>query len=561
MATYGQFVTYGPFTTAIGGGWKLYHYVAGTSTLKNVWTDRGKTTTAAQPVVADANGVMSFYADGLYRFVVYDANNVQLYEWDNVFFGSLESTNHAEGVALASASTLVLGSDGDYFHVTGTTTIAAITGTQPFVFLTFDSALTLTHSSSLVLKGGVDKATSAGETVVFVNDGSNVFRELDNNVPTKYAVNTFTAAQTFGGAVTCNASVTCNSTAFAQTPAQPTQVAIKSYVDKRVADGTALVNGALSASVSSNALTVSLLTMNGTAPSSDDTISIAFRPTSLTSSTPNVRTVTSATSVTVSAGSTLGFTASQISRLYVLALDNSGVVELGLYHPLSGTNHLPIDETLTYTSTAEGGAGGADSAHTIYSTTARTGVAVSVLGYIDIQTGGTAGNWSNAPIQVQVLTPSTPRSGHIIQRQVSSSTATAGGTTAMPFDDTIPQNTEGTQFLTCSITPKHAADLLWITHAGTYSTGGAADVTIALFQDSTANALAAVGTYRGAGDQMGTNALVYVTQAGTTSSTTFKIRAGAHGGQNVQLNGKGVGSTRVYGGVAYSALVVTEMFT
>ena len=85
-------------------------------------------------------------------------------------------------------------------------------------------------------------------------------------------------------------------------------------------------------------------------------------------------------------------------------------------------------------------------------------------------------------------------------------------------------------------------------------------MTVALFQDSTANALAAVGMYRAGGDQMGTASLIYQLQAGTTSATTFKIRAGAHGGQNVQINGKGVGSTRVYGGVAYSALAVMEIF-
>ena len=76
MATYGQFDTLGPFTAAIGGGWKLYHYVPGTTTTKNLWSDRDKQNTVAQPLVADSNGVVSFYADGLYDFVVYDSNDV-----------------------------------------------------------------------------------------------------------------------------------------------------------------------------------------------------------------------------------------------------------------------------------------------------------------------------------------------------------------------------------------------------------------------------------------------------------------------------------------------------
>ena len=98
MASFGQFDQIGPLTNAIGGGWKLYHYVVGTTTTKDLWSDRDKQTTVAQPLQADANGVVSFYGDGLYDFVVKDANGVLLYTWEKVFYGSIESTNHAEGV-------------------------------------------------------------------------------------------------------------------------------------------------------------------------------------------------------------------------------------------------------------------------------------------------------------------------------------------------------------------------------------------------------------------------------------------------------------------------------
>lgn len=559
MATYGQFVTYGPFTTAIGGGWKLYHYVAGTSTLKNVWTDRNKTTTAAQPLVADANGVVSFYADGLYRFVLKDANDVQLYEWDNVFYGSIESTNHAEGVALASASTLVLGGDGDYFHVTGTTTIAAITGTQPFVFLTFDSALTLTHSNSLVLKGGVDHPTVAGETLLFVNDGSNVFRELDNNTPTKHGAATWTGAHTFSGQATFNSAVAFSSTVTGQTPSITNQLTTKQFVEKRIADSTALVNGYISTAVASNALTVSLKVQSGSDPSSDEPVYVAFRSTTAANSSLNVRSVTAPLSVVLSAGSTMGFIAAQLSRLYVVALDNAGTVELALYHPLNGTDHKPLDETGLYSSTAEGGAGGAGSAQTLYSTTARTNVPIAVLGYIDIQTGGTAGNWSNAPIHVQVMTTSTPRSGQVIQRLLSSSSAYASGSTIIPLDDSLPQNSEGTEFMTQAITPKHAANLLFVSHVGVYSASATVHATVALFRDSTASAVAAAPLYLGAVDASSTVALIYQTQAATTTSTTFKIRGGPSSAATLGFNGRA--GARLYNGACYSALAVMEMFT
>ena len=65
-------------------GVKVYHTAAGTDTLKNVWTDEGKVTPAANPVVGDSRGMVSFYADGDYKLVIKDSADVTLYTWDNV---------------------------------------------------------------------------------------------------------------------------------------------------------------------------------------------------------------------------------------------------------------------------------------------------------------------------------------------------------------------------------------------------------------------------------------------------------------------------------------------
>jgi hypothetical protein len=178
MATVGQFVHLGPINEAVGGGWKLYHYEAGTVTLKNLWTDRAKTTTAAQPVVADSRGHMDFFGDGLYDFVLKDANDNTLDTWENVFVGDASTVLHQEGAALPSASTVALGSDGDYFHVTGTNAIAALSGTQGFVILTFDSTPSLTDSSVFQLRNRESRQARTNETVLFVNDGGGTFREV-----------------------------------------------------------------------------------------------------------------------------------------------------------------------------------------------------------------------------------------------------------------------------------------------------------------------------------------------------------------------------------------------
>lgn len=185
MATNGLFVRFGPFFSggSLATSAKIYHYVTGTTTDKDVYTDRAKTTTAAQPLVADSNGVATCYADGIYRIVVKTSDDTTLYTWDNVNITELDTVG--EGAALTSAATLTLGTDGNYFHVSGSTgPITAISGTQAVVYLTFDSTPTLTHSGNLILHDSRDFIAAAGDVLGFVNDGSGVWRECSRRLAT-----------------------------------------------------------------------------------------------------------------------------------------------------------------------------------------------------------------------------------------------------------------------------------------------------------------------------------------------------------------------------------------
>jgi hypothetical protein len=142
----------------------------------------------------------------------------------------------------------------------------------------------------------------------------------------------------------------------------------------------------ITATVSANALTV---TLNPT--------TLDFRSATLTSGAVVSRLVSSAISVTVSSGSTLGTVSAVQSRIVVLALDNAGTVELAVVN-IAGGNDLT--ETGVISTTAEGGAGAADSATVIYSNVARTSVAYRVVGYIE-STQATAGTWATAPSTIQ----------------------------------------------------------------------------------------------------------------------------------------------------------------
>ena len=142
----------------------------------------------------------------------------------------------------------------------------------------------------------------------------------------------------------------------------------------------------ITASVTSSAMTV---TLNPTV--------LDFRSTTLTSGTVNTRTVSAAISVVVSSGSTLGTVSATQSRIVVIALDNAGTIELAVVNISGGTN---LDETTLISTTAEGGAGAADSATVVYSTTARTSLPFRVVGYIE-STQATAGTWATAPSTIQ----------------------------------------------------------------------------------------------------------------------------------------------------------------
>lgn len=315
-------------------------------------------------------------------------------------------------------------------------------------------------------------------------------------------------------------------------------------------------NLSISASVGSKALTVALKGLDGNDPSATNPVEIVFRSATLTTSTPVRRQITAATSVVLSSGSTLGFTAAEAGRIYVWAIDNAGTVVLGL----SRTADI-FPEYNVASTTAEGGAGAADSASVMYSTEAQTSKAIRCIGFIEITTGAVAGEWDNAPTLVQVMGPGVKRTGDIVQKQITHFTEVATGTTILPGDNSIPQNTEGNEYMTLAITPTSAVNKLFIESNGFWATNEATAVlsmACALFQDTTVNALAAIGAAGPAQNRPCSMYMSHYMTAGTTSSTTFKVRAGAGAAGTTTFNGSN--TTRLFGAINKSSLSVTEIF-
>jgi hypothetical protein len=132
----------------------------------------------------------------------------------------------------------------------------------------------------------------------------------------------------------------------------------------------------------------------------------------------------------------------------------------------------------------------------------------------------------------------------------------AAGTTIMPADDTIPQITEGDQYMSLAITPKSSFSKLRIDVIAALMSDGGSAQGLALFQDTTANALAAIWLLLGV-DSYVAMSLLHVMTSGTTSSTTFKVRSGNNLAGTTTFNG--FAGARYLGGKMASGIIITEI--
>jgi len=132
----------------------------------------------------------------------------------------------------------------------------------------------------------------------------------------------------------------------------------------------------------------------------------------------------------------------------------------------------------------------------------------------------------------------------------------ATGAVQIPLDNTIPQQTEGTQFLTISYTPINAASKLKITVNVLASHSATSHITAALFRDATASAISATGHYAPSTDTITLTFTAYI-DATAAASTDFKVRVGANVAGTTTFNGRS--AVQVLGGVASSSISIEEI--
>jgi hypothetical protein len=147
--------------------------------------------------------------------------------------------------------------------------------------------------------------------------------------------------------------------------------------------------------------------------------------------------------------------------------------------------------------------------------------------------------------------------GSVVQSVVGTYVANADLTTVLPLDDTIPQNTEGVQIISVSITPRTASNKLRARFQAFGGMAAAGHICCALFRNAIAGAICASAERVDAVSFANPIELEWEYTPGVITAETLVIRVGPGAAGTVRLNG--FSSGRLFGGVAAATLVVEEI--
>ena len=167
---------------------------------------------------------------------------------------------------------------------------------------------------------------------------------------------------------------------------------------------------------------------------------------------------------------------------------------------------------------------------------------------LDLVWNATAGRWI-------LLNPGF-RTGVVQVVNYTISTVLGAYAATIPFDNTIPQDTEGTQVMSLAITPKSSTHKLKIEVIALVSSSGTSEATTVALFNAAGDALAATATFETIANGAETIPLIHYMTSGSTSAITFTVNIGSHT-NTTTLNGQN--GTQVLGGKASSSITITEI--
>ncbi len=199
---------------------------------------------------------------------------------------------------------------------------------------------------------------------------------------------------------------------------------------------------------------------------------------------------------------------------------------------------------------------------TVNSGTGLTGGPITTTGTLNVDVGTTAnkivqldGSARLPAVDGSLLTGVS--SGKIVQVVSSVSSTSGSTTTTIPWDDTIPTNTEGAEMITAAITPNASANKIIVLFSAPCANSTNTDASIAIFQDTTCKAAQwiTVPEISGLNSQISMTA---IWSPGTTSEITVRVRGGLRSAGTFYWNAISNGNHK-FGAVLNMSLIILEV--
>ena len=191
---------------AICSAYTVNFYAAGTSTAKNIWTEKEKTNPYTTRTLG-SDGTVQVYGDGVYKIDVLDGDSTTVYQWDNV------KIQHPNIAVLEKSGTYTATVEDDYILVTtagGNVTInlyAAASFTHPLCIKNIGAnSVIIDGSGAELIEGAATYTIGTQDAAVWLfSNGSTWYIANDVSVSATDAVNMVAA---FEGAKKLTAKAT-----------------------------------------------------------------------------------------------------------------------------------------------------------------------------------------------------------------------------------------------------------------------------------------------------------------------------------------------------------------